>query len=41
MNRNINIILNGFKEKVLENTTISFLISHFKEGSCHGPDCGA
>ncbi|QTA88001.1 sulfur carrier protein ThiS [Desulfonema magnum] len=32
MNKKINIILNGFKEKVRENATISFLIAHFKEG---------
>ena len=32
MNRNIQIIVNGFPETVPENATISQLLEHFKEG---------
>jgi thiamine biosynthesis protein ThiS len=32
---NIEIIVNGFKEKIPENSTISFLIAHFHEGDIH------
>lgn len=30
--KHISITVNGFKEKVPENASISFLITHFKEG---------
>lgn len=31
-NKKIGIIVNGFKEKVPESASVSFLIEHFKEG---------
>lgn len=35
MGREIEIIVNGFKEKVPENATISFLIARFEEDDVH------
>lgn len=35
MGREIEIIVNGFKEKVPENATISFLIARFEENDVH------
>ncbi len=32
MSQEINIVVNGFKESVPENTSLSFLIERFKEG---------
>jgi len=35
MSREIRIIVNGFKEEVTENSTISQLITRFKEDDAH------
>jgi len=32
MSKYVDVIVNGFKEKVPEKASISFLITHFKEG---------
>ncbi len=32
MSKYVDVIINGFKEKVPEKASISFLITHFKEG---------